>query len=87
MSEFFRATEVEPSEQELMALFNRSTQDHWLFDEETNIFTFKENMNLFVVPDDKGGFKLMYGYMKLTNLSDRDLENHLPSIEPPLNYA
>lgn len=84
MTEFYRATEAEPSEHDLLTIFKASSRDQWLFDEETSVFTFKENMSIFVAPDNFGSFRLMYGYMEIATVSESELQRHLlPVANPP----
>jgi hypothetical protein len=71
MAEYYRASELEPSVDDLSALLESSSPSDWLFDDETNSFTSRKNLLVVLAPNNQESYTLRYGHMDVFNVSNR----------------
>ena len=82
MSNYYRASDAQPSVDDLKEIFARSTPQDWLFDDVSDTFTHKQNLLVFVAGDHHGTYNLKYGHMDVDTLSSQALDTHVFNTPP-----
>ena len=82
---FYRATDAEPTKDEIWAVFAASKPSDWLYDDESDIFTLRHDLLVFLVGSGSGSYMLKYGHMDIGHVSSEQI----PSIvrEERLQYG
>lgn len=75
MSTYRPVLDNDPSPESLIALFNRTSPDDWVHDEEANRFSLKAKPVLSVESNAHGGFSLVYGFDEVTPLSAKQVKH------------
>ena len=77
MNEYFRASKAEPSLDDVKNIFNRSGPRDWLYDPETDTYTHRNNLLVFVSGNHSDTYTLRYGHMDVSPVTRKDLKQRL----------
>ena len=77
MAEFYRGSDLEPTRDDLIALVQKSGPSEWLLDDETGVFTHRQNLLVFLVPTNDDSYSLQYGYMDLCSVPNAFMREHV----------
>jgi hypothetical protein len=73
MPAYFRGSDLEPSVEDLKQVLDLSAPSDWIYDDESRIFTHRENLLIFLAPSEDGNYNLRYGHMEIFSVQSEQI--------------